>query len=301
MNRELGYLVVAIGCQRAGGGAPGRPARLPPRSAPASLGGGVRRRVDEFPARHVPESLEASPALAALAALVGRGRRPAVRERPVPAAALAGEAPVPGPGHLSRSRLPVVAAAHPGTGDLRARPRLAVAHRRRRSRRPPGPARRRHQAGTTPGAAVERARRPRAHRRHHPERQDAAARSHPLRGHPGAGHGHRHRPQGRCRVADAGRFAGAGCGARLRLLQPGLSGTVGDLQPLRHLREHHRAGGAGAGPHARRRGDGEGPLLHGIPARHHRAPGGGATRGGRAMDHRGPERRRHLCCRRSRT
>ena len=56
----------------------------------------------------------------------------------------------------------------------------------------PAPARRRHQEGTASGAAVERARRPRAYRRHDEKRQDTPARSHSLRGHSGAGHGHRH-------------------------------------------------------------------------------------------------------------
>ena len=67
--------------------------------------------------------------------LVGRRRRSAVRERAAPAAAralplAAGQGKrlaLPRQGHPAGPRLPVVAAAHPGTGDLRARPRLAAA------------------------------------------------------------------------------------------------------------------------------------------------------------------------------
>ena len=144
---------------------------------------------------------------------------------------------------------------------------------------------------TAAGAAVERAGGPRAHRRHDPERQDAAPGSDPVGGHSRSRYGHRYRSQGRRRTADPGGERGAPRGKTVRLLRPGLPAGVDELQPARHVHVDHRAGRPGAGPHARRRRHVQGrPVLHGISPGRHREDRRRAGGGGRPLDHRRTER-----------
>ena len=173
------------------------------------------RAVDSCAAGGVLEGMAALARLAPAGGLEHRGEGPAVREHAALAAASAGEGLLFGPrrqgrevavprqGHPARAGLPVVAGAYPGTGNLpagRALPAGGEGHEGWLS----GPARRRQEGGAAARAAVERAGRTRAHRRHDEKRQDAAPGGDPLRGHPRSGDGHRHRSEGRRRAAGAG-------------------------------------------------------------------------------------------------
>ena len=182
MNKELGYLVIAAGSSVLAA-APLNLHEFPldPRLLPRTAGLGVLwtgwRLVLFLGARRRNRRWRRSPSWSVDAAnlpLESVNHRLARRLYPRLPGKLA-ERVYPDKGiHPTGPRLPMVAAAHPGTGDLPARQRFSLAHRRRQARRLPGPARRRLQARTPAGTSVERARRPRAYRRHHAERQRRA-------------------------------------------------------------------------------------------------------------------------------